>query len=291
MISSDSHEVASFLVSHPQVDMVSFSGSNTTGQEIMRLASSTTKKLILELGGKSPNIVFADCDFEAAVGGTLSAIFMNQGQMCTACSRLLLEDKIYDKFLEAIVDKTRKLKIGPALSYETDVGPLISHQQQAKMLQYVEKGKNEKAKLICGGRIPNQEPLRQGFYFEPTIFADVKNSMTIAQEEIFGPVLSVMRFSSVEEAIGIANDTRFGLAACLWTKDLNKANSVAKHLRCGTVWVNTYGGFFNEASFGGFKQSGFGRELGGEGILEYLQSKHVCFDASPSGRSLVTSWF
>jgi acyl-CoA reductase-like NAD-dependent aldehyde dehydrogenase len=271
--------------------MVSFSGSTSTGKEVMRLASSTTKKICLELGGKSPNIVFADCDLDSAVGGTLSAIFMNQGQMCTAGSRLLLEDKIYDEFLSRLVAKTKSLKIGKSLSYETDIGPVISQENREKILKMIQAGKKEGAALLCGGGVPQDKDLQKGFYVEPTIFADVKNTMKIAQEETFGPVLVVIRFSGLKEAINIANDSLYGLAACVWTKDLKKANLAARRLRCGTVWINTYGGFYNEVPFGGYKQSGFGRELGKEGLLEYTQTKHICTDMTPDGRSLVASWF
>ncbi len=282
---------SALLVQHPAVDMVSFSGSTTTGREIMRLASSTTKKICLELGGKSPNIVFADCDWDSAVGGTLSAIFMNQGQMCTAGSRLILEDKIYDEFLSRLVAKTKSLKIGNSLSYETDIGPVISKENQEKILRMIQTGKKEGAVLLCGGGIPKDKELQKGFYVEPTILSEVKNSMTIAREEIFGPVLSVIRFSQLNEAISIANDSPYGLAACVWTKDLKKANLAARRLRCGTVWINTYGGFYNEVPFGGYKQSGFGRELGREGLLEYTQTKHISTDMTPEGRSLAASWF
>ena len=288
IISGKSNEVAAELVKSADVDMISFTGSNSVGQEIMRLAAATTKKVTLELGGKSASIVFADADLDAALGGTMSSIFMNQGQMCTACSRLLLEDKIYDEFLKRLVEKTKSLKIGNALSYETDFGPLISQEHREKVLGFIEKGKKEGAKLVCGGK---RIEIGEGFYLEPAIFADVQNSMTIAQEEIFGPVLSVIRFSKLEEAIKIANDSKYGLAASVWTKDLDKANLMAKKLQCGTVWINTYGGFYNEASFGGYKQSGFARELGVEGLLEYTQSKHVCVDTTPGGKSLVASCF
>ena len=177
------------------------------------------------------------------------------------------------------------------MNYQTDLGPLISLEHRDKVLGYIREGEKEGAKIVCGGNIPKSQELQQGFYLEPTIFSNVKNSMTIAQEEIFGPVLSVIKFSGIEEAIRIANDTRYGLAACVWTKDLDKANVVSKKLRCGTVWINTYGGFYNEAPFGGYKQSGIGRELGTEGLLEYTQTKHICTDITPKGRSLVTSWF
>ena len=302
IVSGKSNEVASELAKSPDVDMISFTGSNVVGQEIMRLAANTTKKVVLELGGKSASIVFADCDFETALGGVMSSIFMNQGQMCTACSRLLLEEKIYDQFLNRLVEKTKNLKIGPANNYQTDFGPLISKEHREKILGYIETGKKEGAKLVCGGKIPLPQPFPpprvgrvreggDGFYLEPTIFTDVKSSMTIAREETFGPVLSVIKFSDCVRAYAIANDSKYGLAASIWTKDLEKANLVSKKLQCGTVWINTYGGFYNEVPFGGYKQSGFGRELGVEGLLEYTQTKSICLDQTPGGKSLVASWF
>ncbi len=291
IVSSRDSRVAAKLVASKKVAMVSFTGGTATGQEIMRQAAGTNKKLTLELGGKSPNIVFGDCDFEAALGGAMSAIFMNQGQMCTAGSRLLLEDTIYDRFLEALVCRTKKLKIGPAKKYDTDFGPLVSETHRKNVLDFVEAGKQEGARLLCGGVIPHGPDLSNGFYIEPAIFADVDNTMTIAREEIFGPVLCVMRFSSEEEAVRLANDTRFGLAAMMWTKDGDKAKRVAGQLQCGTVWINTYGAFYNEAPYGGYKASGFGRELGLEGLLEYTQTKHICRDTTPGGRPLVSSWF
>jgi len=253
----------------------------------MRLASSTTKKVSLELGGKSPNIVFADCDKEAAIGGTMAAIFMNQGQMCTAGSRLILEDKIYDEFLNELVEKTKSLKIGPTSDYATDFGPISNEKQLKTILDYIHKGQEEGATLLCGGKRVE----RGGFYLEPTIFTDVNKSMSIAKEEIFGPVLCVWKFSSMDEAIKIANDTEYGLASCIWTKDLKKADQVAQKLKAGVVWVNTYGGFYDAAPFGGMKQSGSGRSLGKEGLWEYTQTKHICIDQTPGGKPLVSSWF
>ncbi len=291
IITGEGKDLGPELAASSKVDMISFTGSTEVGKEIMRLASNNTKKIHLELGGKSPNIIFADCDLEAAVGGTMSAIFMNQGQMCTAGSRLLIEESIHDNFLKILIEKTKKFKIGNSLSYETDFGPLISSGQRQRVLKYIETGLKEKAKLVCGGKIPSGAEFNKGFYLEPTIFDNVDNSMTIAQEEIFGPVLSVIKFSSTEEAVKIANDTKYGLAAMVWTKDLNKANQVAKKLQAGTVWINTYGGFYNEVPFGGYKQSGIGRELGKEGFLEYTQLKHINVDLTESGRSLVTTWF
>lgn len=291
VITSTDHEVGSELIRSKDINMLTFTGGTQTGQMIMKLAADTTKKISLELGGKSPNIVFEDCDFEAALGGTMSAIFMNQGQMCTAGSRLLLEDKIYDKFLSALVEKTKALKIGEASSYETQFGPLVSLRHRDEVLSYIEKGVKEGAKLECGGKIPEGDDFKSGAYLEPTIFSNVTNDMTIAQEEIFGPVLSVIKFSKTEEAVRIANDSPYGLASMVWTKDPDKANAVAKQIQSGVVWINTYGGFYNEASFGGYKQSGFGRELGIEGLLEYTQSKHICTDMTPGGQPLVSTWF
>jgi len=293
IVTSSQHDVGEMLATSPDVDMLTFTGGTETGKKLMALASSTVKKIALELGGKSPNIVFDDCDFEAALGGAMSAIFMNQGQMCTAGSRLFLHEKIYDQFLAKLVAKTQALAIGDSLNYENDFGLLISCEQRDRVLDFIRSGEKEGAKLLCGGKIPAELPatIKNGFYLEPTIFAGVKKGMKIVDEEIFGPVLSVFRFSDEDEVIRQANDSPYGLAACVWTKDLDKASRVSRQLRCGTVWINTYGGFYNEASFGGYKQSGFGRELGLDGLLEYTQSKHICTDMTPGGRPLVSSWF
>lgn len=291
VVTSSRNETAAELVKNKDVAMVSFSGGTATGREIMREAAATTKKVILELGGKSANIVLADCDLDAAVGGTMTSIFMNQGQMCTAMSRLFLQDTIYTKFLDLLVEKTRKLKVGNSVDFETDFGPVISAEQRDKVLAAVEKAKKEGAKVLCGGKTARVEDSPNGFYLEPTILGDVRNEMAIAQEEVFGPVLSVIKFTAAAEAVKMANDSTYGLAACIWSKDRKKANDLARQLQCGTVWINTYGGFYNEASFGGYKQSGFGRELGTEGLLEFTQSKHICTDQTPGGKSLATSWF
>ena len=289
IITTKNNEVAGELVKSPKVDMISFTGGTKTGQHLMQLAAQTGKKMVMELGGKSPGIVFADCDLEATVGGVMASIFMNQGQMCTAMSRLLIEDKIYEKFLTLLIEKTKALTIGEASDYQANFGPVVSHEQHEQVVKWIQCAIEEGATVACGGKIPDNQELKDGFFIEPTILTNVTNSMNAAQEEIFGPVLCVMKFSNVEEAVKIANDSKYGLAACIWTKDLKKAESVAKKLQCGTVWINTYGGFYNEAPFGGYKQSGFGRELGPEGLLEYTQSKHICSDTS--GKPLVSNWF
>jgi acyl-CoA reductase-like NAD-dependent aldehyde dehydrogenase len=287
VVTGEGATLGSHLSSSELVDMISFTGSTDVGRQVMRAAAGNLKRLTLELGGKSPNIVLRDCDLETAANGSLCAIFMNQGQMCVAGSRLIVEESIYDKFVELIVSKTKRLKIGDPTDPATDIGPLINASQKKQVLDYIAIGKKE-ARLVAGG---GASVLKRGYFVEPTVFADVKNDMKIAREEIFGPVLSILRVKDEVEAVRVANDTDYGLAAMVWTKDLNKATGLAKQLRAGTVWVNTFGGFYNEAPFGGYKQSGFGRELGKEGLLEYTQVKHVNIDQTPGGKTLVASWF
>jgi aldehyde dehydrogenase (NAD+) len=262
------------LVEHPDVDKIAFTGSTAVGREIMRRASGTLKRLTLELGGKSPNIVFADADIDQAARGAVNGIFYNKGEVCTAGSRLFLEESLHDAFLDRLQAQTAKLVQGDPLDPKTRLGPQVSEMQMKRVLGYVEKGRAEGARLICGGeRAPGP-----GYFVRPTIFDEVRPSMTIAREEIFGPVLSVLRFRDLEEAVRAANDTAYGLAAAVWTKDIKKAHRTARLLQAGTVWVNTYGLYDAAMPFGGMKMSGFGRELGRHGLLEYTRIKSVWVD-------------
>ncbi len=264
------------LVDHPGVDKIAFTGSTAIGQEIMRRASGTLKRLTLELGGKSPNVVFADADLDAAVRGASNGIFYNKGEVCTAGSRLFLEEGLHDSFLDRLQAQTAKLTQGDPLDPKTRLGPQVSEAQMTRVLSYIDRGKAEGARLVCGGsRAPGR-----GYFVRPTIFDDVAGHMTIAREEIFGPVLSVIRFREIEEVIRAANDTPYGLAAAVWTRDIKKAHRAARALHAGTVWINTYGLYDSAVPFGGFKMSGFGRELGRHGLMEYTQTKSIWVDLS-----------
>ena len=270
------------LVTHPEVNKVAFTGSVEVGKRIARAAADSLKRVTLELGGKSPNIFFADADFEAAIDGALFGVFINQGEVCSAGSRILVERPIYSKFVEAMTAKTKTIRLGPPLERETKMGPLVSRAQYDRVNSYVEVGKNE-AKLCAGGGRP--KGFGKGFYVQPTIFADVTNSARIAREEIFGPVAAVIPFENETDALRIANDTHYGLAAAVWTRDIFKAFRVVKALRAGIVWVNHMQPTYVEAPWGGYKQSGYGRELGPGGIEEYLETKQVFvnLDEAPIG--------
>ena len=259
------------LVAHPDVDKIAFTGEYITGQTIMREAAGTLKRVSLELGGKSPNIVFADADLDAAVAGSMMGIFWNQGEVCSAGSRLFLQESVYDQFMDKLVGQVGKMKVGDPTDPSTQVGALISEEHLNKVLRYINAGKAEGAKVRTGG----DQPTKRGYFVNPTVFDGVNDSMKIAREEIFGPVLSVIRFKDVDEVAPRANNTFYGLAAAVWTKDVGKAHAMARRLKAGTVWVNTYNMISSLSPFGGYKMSGFGRDLGMHALELYTQVKSV----------------
>jgi aldehyde dehydrogenase (NAD+) len=267
-------ETGKALVKHPGVDKVAFTGSTMVGKEIMRGSADTLKRVTLELGGKSPNIVFADSDVDNAVKGAINGIFFGKGEVCCAGSRLFVEGKVKDEFTEKLVARAKKLQPGDPLDPKTRLGAIVSEQQMKTVLGYIEAGKSEGAKVLTGGNRASIDGSK-GFFIEPTIFGAVKNEMKIAQEEIFGPVLATLSFDDVDEVAALANANPYGLAAAIWTKDIKRAHALSKRLRAGTVWINTYGVMDAALPFGGYKQSGFGRELGMHAIEHYTELKTV----------------
>jgi len=262
------------IVQHPAIDKIAFTGSTSVGKEIMRNAADTLKRVTLELGGKSPNIVFADSDIDNAVKGAINGIFYGKGEVCNAGSRLFVESKVQDEFVEKLVARAKKMVPADPLDPKTRMGAIVSQEQMQTVLSYIEVGKSEGAKLIAGGNRVAVDG-GNGFFVEPTIFAGVSNDMKIAQEEIFGPVLAALTFEDVDQVVELANRNRYGLAAAVWTRDVKKAHQVSRQLRAGTVWINTYGMMDASLPFGGYKSSGFGRELGQAALEHYTEIKTV----------------
>ncbi|MGE7765236.1 aldehyde dehydrogenase family protein [Peribacillus sp. NPDC096540] len=277
--------VGQAIAEHEEIDKVAFTGGTATGRKIMEASLGNLKKVTLELGGKSPNIVFADSDFETAVDYALFGIFCNQGQVCSAGSRLLLEESIYDQFIASLTAKAKQIKVGSGSDEKSQMGPIVSEAHMNKILSYIEIGKEEGAKLIVGGNRIKGEGLENGYFVEPTIFVDTTPEMRIVQEEIFGPVLVVQKFKDEAEALRLANDTKYGLAGAVFTNDIAKAYRVIKKVRAGITWINSYHPTYNEAPWGGFKQSGTGRELGTFGYEAYTEVKQINnnLDIQPTG--------
>jgi acyl-CoA reductase-like NAD-dependent aldehyde dehydrogenase len=266
-------EAGQALAQHGEVDKIAFTGSTEVGRKILHASEGNLKRVTLELGGKSPNIVFADANMRRASKGSMFGIFLNSGQVCTAGSRILVESSIHDEFVSSLVDATASMKLGPGLDDETGMGPVVSEQQLERVTGYIDIGKAEGAEVATGGERATE--LGDGYFVQPTIFTGVRNDMRIAQEEIFGPVAAVIEVADVDEAIAVANDTIYGLAAAVWTNDLTKAHKVAKGIKAGTVWINGSGMVDPSVSFGGYKQSGFGRELGLHSMEAYTEVKSV----------------
>lgn len=279
--------VGAALSESPEVDMISFTGGIETGKRIIRAASGNIKKIALELGGKNPHIIFADAQFDNAVDAVLNGVFYHAGQICSAGARLMIEDSIHDRFVEAVKARIEKIKLGDAFDSETQMGPLISAEHRKKVESYVEIAKQEGAQCISGGSRPKDKQFESGFFYLPTLLTSCDDEMRIVREEVFGPVISVERFKNEDEAVRRANNTIYGLSAGFWTQDADRAHRVSKALRFGTVWVNDFNVYFTQAPWGGFKQSGMGRELGKYGLEEYTELKHIFQNHNPKAQN----WF
>ncbi|MGK2851474.1 MAG: aldehyde dehydrogenase family protein [Candidatus Limnocylindrales bacterium] len=279
--------VGQALADSPDVDLISLTGGIEAGRALVHGAAGNMKKIAMELGGKSPNIVFADADFDIAVDNALTAAFTHSGQVCSAGCRAIVEGAIYERFVAEIGRRADAIRLGHGMDDATETGALISEVHRAKVEGFVAGAIQEGARLVAGGRRPDEAHLQAGFFYRPTVFADVDPTMRIVREEVFGPVLTVQRFSTEEEAIALANDSEYGLAGAVWTNDASRAQRVATRLRAGTVWINDYNTYLPQAEWGGFKRSGIGRELGPTGLDEYREAKHIWQNTAP-GRS---GWF
>ncbi|MCX2826353.1 aldehyde dehydrogenase family protein [Bacillus pseudomycoides] len=267
--------VGNEIAASNKVDMISFTGGTKTGKHIMRTAADNMKKISLELGGKSPNIIFADADFETAVDYALFGIYAGAGQVCSAGSRILVEESVYDRFVNRFVERAKQINVGPGDNPESEMGPLVSQEHMEKVLRYIEIGKDEGAEIVCGGKRILADGKGDGFFIEPTVFVNVKSDMRIVQEEIFGPVVVIQKFKDEQEAIELANGTDYGLAGGVFTVDGAKAMRVIRKLRAGITWINSYHPTYNEAPWGGYKQSGIGRSLGTFGLEEFQEIKQI----------------
>jgi len=268
-----------FLANHMDVDKIAFTGEDKTGRKIIEASLGNLKRVSLELGGKAPNIVFADADIDAAVKGAITGIFFNQGQVCCAGSRLFLEKSVHDQFMSKLTERVGKMRQGPGLDEQTQIGPQVSKEQQERVLSYIGIAEKEGAKLVCGGDAPKGD-LEKGYYVKPTIFEGVNNDMRIAQEEVFGPVLAVIPFTNTKEVAEQANKTTFGLSGAVWTSDIKKAHKLASQIKAGTIWVNCFNVLNPAMPFGGYKMSGYGRELGKHSIELYTNIKSVWVNLS-----------
>ena len=279
-------EAGAPLSTHADVDMVSFTGGLVTGRLIARNAAETVKKIALELGGKNPNVIFADADRAAALDNALNAAFVHSGQVCSAGARLIVEESIAEEFVDELVARAEKIRLGGPFDENAETGPLISAEHRDKVTAYVEAGKQEGARVRCGGQWGTGD-LESGFYYLPTVIDQVKPGMSVLRDEAFGPVVTVETFSTEDEAVALANDTHYGLAGAVWTQDAGKCQRVAGRLGHGTIWINDFHPYLPQAEWGGYKQSGFGRELGPTGLAEYQEAKHIYQNLEPA----VTGWF